>query len=89
LDNKMIQFVDFCIMHGTTSARNIARLLQGKFSNKKIHMKNLYNAIQISKKKLQVGVEHDASDLLRFLYNKKCENSLWFVEAKFDGPDRR
>lgn len=89
LDNEMIQFVDFCVTHRTTGARNITRLLQGKFPNKKIHTKNLYNAIQHSKKKLQTRIEHDASDLLRFLYNKKCENSLWFIEAKFDGPDRR
>ena len=46
LGDDMICFIEFCVQHGTTGAHNIGRLLKGKFPGRKIHQKNLYNAIQ-------------------------------------------
>ncbi|CAI2174671.1 6616_t:CDS:2 [Funneliformis geosporum] len=54
LGEDMIQFIKFCV-DGITSAQNIGRLLRGKFPGRKIHQKNLYNAIQAAKKKLGTG----------------------------------
>jgi len=85
LGEDMIQFVDFCVQHGTTGAQNISRLLKGKFPGRPIHQKNLYNAIQMAKKKLILRVEFDASDLMKFLYSKRSDDQRWFIEAKFDG----
>lgn len=89
LDDDMVQFVNFCVTHGTTGARNIGRLLRGKFLGRKIYQKNLYNVIQNAKKKLTPNINSDASDFLQHLYNLKTNNSRWFVEAKIDGPEHR
>ncbi|PKY63586.1 hypothetical protein RhiirA4_493108, partial [Rhizophagus irregularis] len=51
--------------------------------------KNLYNAIQASKKKLASRIEFDASDLMKFLYSQQTDDSRWFIETKFDGIERR
>lgn len=70
----MVQFVDFCVTHGTTGARNIGHLLRGKFPGRKIYQNNLYNAIQNAKKKLTPNINLDASDLLQHLYNLKTRS---------------
>ncbi|PKC54311.1 hypothetical protein RhiirA1_477567 [Rhizophagus irregularis] len=85
LGEDMIQFIDFCVQNGTTGAQTIVRLLRGKFPGRKIHQKNLYNAIQASKKKLASRIEFDASDLMKFLYSQQTDDSRWFIETKFDG----
>ncbi|CAG8578094.1 17093_t:CDS:1, partial [Gigaspora rosea] len=89
LESDMIEFVEFCVMHGTTGARNICNLLRGKFAGRKIYKKNLYNAIQNAKKKINSHPEFDASDMLCYLYNQKSADSRWFIEPKFDGPEHR
>ncbi|CAB4468012.1 unnamed protein product [Rhizophagus irregularis] len=76
LGEDMIQFIDFCVQNGTTGAQTIVRLLRGKFPGRKIHQKNLYNAIQASKKKLASRIEFDASDLMKFLYSQQTDDSL-------------
>ncbi|CAI2185326.1 12862_t:CDS:2 [Funneliformis geosporum] len=70
LGEDMIQFIEFCVQHGITSAQNIGCLLREKFPGRKIHQKNLYNAIQAAKKKLVTRVEFDASDLMKHLYSQ-------------------
>jgi hypothetical protein len=89
LGEDMIQFINFCVQNGTTGAQTIVRLLRGKFPERKIHQKNLYNAIQAAKKKLASRIEFDASDLMKFLYSQQTDDSRWFIEAKFDGIERR
>src|SRR5207248_397809 len=54
LGNDIIQFIDFYISYGITSMQNIRRLLRGKFHEKKNSLKNIYNAIQNKKKKIDV-----------------------------------
>lgn len=80
----MIQFIDFCVQNRTTSAQSVGQLLKGKFSGRKIHQKNLYNAIQIAKKNLTSRIEFDASDLMKFLYSQQSDDLCWFIEARFD-----
>ncbi|CAG8795422.1 10558_t:CDS:2, partial [Racocetra fulgida] len=67
----------------------IGRLLKSKFPGTKIYQKALYNAIQVAKKHSIKRIEFDASDLMRYLYSKCSEDSRWFVESRFDGPERR
>ena len=50
LSKDMIEFIEFCVQHGTTGARNIEQLLKEKFSGRSIHQKNLYNAIKPRKR---------------------------------------
>ncbi len=88
LGEDMIEFIEFCVQHDTTGARNIGQLLKGKFSGRNIHQKNLYNAIQAAKKKLSPRTEFDASDLMKFLYSKQTDDPCWFIEAKFNGIER-
>ncbi|CAG8760168.1 19138_t:CDS:2, partial [Dentiscutata erythropus] len=87
--DDIVEFVEFCIYHGVTGAQSIGRLLKGKFPGRNIYQKSLYNVIQIAKKKLTSRVEYDASDLMRHLYSQRAEDSRWFIEAKFDGVERR
>ncbi|CAG8742734.1 8390_t:CDS:2, partial [Funneliformis caledonium] len=89
LGEDMIEFIEFCVQHGTTGIQNIGQLLKGKFPGRNIHQKNLYNAIQIAKKKLLLRTEFDASDLMKFLYSKQTDDPCWFIETKFDGIERR
>jgi hypothetical protein len=69
---NLIQFIDFCVQNGTTGAQTISWLLRGKFSGRKIHQKNLYNAIQAAKKKLTSRAE--SSDLMKFLYSQQADD---------------
>ncbi|CAG8754484.1 11110_t:CDS:1, partial [Funneliformis caledonium] len=89
LSEDMIEFIEFCIQYGTTGTRNIGQLLKGKFLGRNIYQKNLYNAIQIAKKKLSPRTEFDTSDLMKFLYSKQTDDSCWFIKIKFDGIERR
>ena len=89
LDEDMIEFINFCVSYGTTSARNIKNLLSGQFPEKNINQKNLYNAIQVAKKNLTIRQKYDASDMLQYLYTQKANDSQWFIETKFDGPENR
>ncbi|CAG8838814.1 33622_t:CDS:2, partial [Gigaspora margarita] len=89
LGEDMLEFIDFCVTHGTTGARNIEQLLKGKFPGQTIHKKNLYKAIQNAKKKLPLSNELDALNLLSYMYDLKTNDPRWFVEARFDGPERR
>ncbi|GBB84339.1 hypothetical protein RclHR1_10960008 [Rhizophagus clarus] len=89
LDESMIEFINFCVSHGTTAARNIRSLLQGQFPGKNINQKNLYNAIQIAKKNITIRQEYDASNMLQHLYAQKSDDPRWFIETKFDGPEHR
>jgi hypothetical protein len=52
LDEDIIEFINFYVLHGTTGARSIKNLLNGQFPGRNINQKNLYNAIQIAKKNL-------------------------------------
>ncbi|CAG8817791.1 23134_t:CDS:2, partial [Gigaspora margarita] len=88
-NSKMIQFIEFCVKSGISGAQPIGRLLKSKFPEIKIHQKNLYNAIQAAKKHLAKRVKFDASDLMCYLYSNCTEDSRWFVESRFDGPERR
>ncbi|CAB4488034.1 unnamed protein product [Rhizophagus irregularis] len=72
-NDDMVQFVDFCVTHGTTGARNIGCLLK-EISRKKNLSENLYNVIQNAKKKLTPNINLDASDLLQHLYNLKTKS---------------
>ncbi|CAG8743116.1 7626_t:CDS:2, partial [Racocetra fulgida] len=89
LGNDMVEFIEFCVHHGVTSAQSIGRLLKGKFPGRKVYQKALYNAIQVAKKKLVTRVEFDAADLMKQLYSRRAEDSRWFVEAKFEKNERR
>ncbi|CAB4390329.1 unnamed protein product [Rhizophagus irregularis] len=89
LDEDIIEFINFYVLHGTTGARNIKNLLNGQFPGRNINQKNLYNAIQIAKKNLAIRQNYDASDMLQYLYSQKAEDSRWFIETKFDGPECR
>ncbi|CAG8809582.1 7368_t:CDS:2, partial [Gigaspora margarita] len=84
LGSDIIEFVEFCVMHSTTGARNICSLLKEKFMGRKIYKNNFYNAIQNVKKKINPCPEFDASDMLYYLYNQKSADSRWFIEPKFD-----
>ncbi|CAG8720593.1 8587_t:CDS:1, partial [Gigaspora rosea] len=75
LNNDMIQFIEFCVKSGISGAQPIGRLLKSKFSEIKIHQKNLYNAIQAAKNHLNKRIEFDASDLMHYLYSKRTEDS--------------
>jgi hypothetical protein len=89
LDEDIIEFINFYVSHGTTGARNIKNLLNGQFPGRNINQKNLYNAIQMAKKNLTIRQNYDASDMLQYLYSQKVNDSRWFIETKFDGPERR
>ncbi|PKY58215.1 hypothetical protein RhiirA4_479941 [Rhizophagus irregularis] len=89
LDEDIIEFINFYVLHGTTGARNIKNLLNGQFPGRNINQKNLYNAIQMAKKNLAIRQNYDASDMLQYLYFQKADDSRWFIETKFDGPERR
>ncbi|CAG8651377.1 9616_t:CDS:2, partial [Racocetra fulgida] len=88
LGDDMVEFIEFCVHHGVTSAQSIGRLLRGKFPGSKVYEKSLYNLIQAAKKKLVTQVEFDASDLMRQLYSQQAEDSRWFVEAKFEKEEQ-
>ena len=75
LNKDMTQFIEFCIKNGISGAQPIGRLLKGKFSETKIYQKSLYNAIQVAKQHLIKRVQYDASDLMRYLYSKRIEDS--------------
>ena len=89
LDKKVVEFINFCVSHGTTGARNISNLLKGQFPEQIINQKNLHNAIQIAKKNLLTRQEYDASDMLRHLYAQKENDSRWFIETKLDSTEHR
>ncbi|CAB5395287.1 unnamed protein product [Rhizophagus irregularis] len=59
------------------------------FQDEILTKKTLYNAIQIAKKNLAIRQNYDASDMLQYLYSQKAEDSRWFIETKFDGPECR
>ncbi|CAG8590290.1 18497_t:CDS:2, partial [Racocetra fulgida] len=84
LSEDMLEFIDFCVAHSTTRARNIEQLLKDKFLDRKIYKKNLYNAIQRAKKKLPSSNDLDATNLMQHLYHLKTNDPRWFVEARFD-----
>ncbi|CAG8743988.1 11539_t:CDS:2, partial [Gigaspora margarita] len=89
LGEDMVEFIEFCVHYGVTSAQSIGRLLKGKFLERKIYQKGLYDSIQIAKKKTVTQVEFDTSDLIRHLYSRQTEDSYWFVEAKFVKDEHR
>ncbi|CAG8610693.1 13037_t:CDS:2, partial [Gigaspora rosea] len=88
LGEDIVEFIEFCIHYGVTSAQSIERLLKVKFPGRKVYQRSLYNTIQAAKKKLVIRVEFDASDLMKHLYSQCAEDQRWFIEAKFDGIER-
>src|SRR5437868_14709961 len=89
LNKDMTQFIEICIKNRISGAQPISRLLKGKFPETKIYQKSLYNAIQVVKQHLIKRVQYNASDLMRYLYSKQMKDSQWFVESRFDRPERR
>ncbi|CAG8813207.1 5251_t:CDS:2 [Gigaspora margarita] len=92
LGEDMVEFIEFCIHHGVTSAQSIGRLLKGKFSGRKVYQKGLYNAIQAAKKKLRWfieakfdGIEHQLCELVwlspeqQFLWT--CYHDVLFFDT--------
>ena len=86
---SMCEDIEFYVKNGLTSATSIFPLLRAKYPNHSIHKKDLYNAIQ----KYKVGkndiVENDAANLLRYLANKRSQDSDWFFEFRLTGNEQR
>lgn len=86
ISDDVLEEIQFLTQHGNLPITTQRKLLKAKFPNLSILDRDLANAIQ--KFKVKVDVINDASQLLKTLLQRRSDDPGWFVEFQLDQENR-